>query len=243
MPPWPADPHLRQVLERSLVEQSRNRYHGRLGRLRALKEGNPPMRRSRANGWMAGIFPSPMRSWKCRNAFNMPASGEVEYQYIVVPTGFTEDKWVTQVEIRPSDRTVVHHAVIFIREPGHNWLTDAKPGVPFVPGPGERRAAVSEYRRARATTCSRSTRRAWFPMSGSPARPSRSRRAATSSSRCTTPPAARPGNDHTRIGLVFAKEPPKERIITLGALNNRFTIPRRRWKFQGRSRSRPSRTT
>jgi len=61
-------------------------------------------------------------------AVHVPAAGEVEYQYIVVPTGFTEDKWISQVEIRPSDRTVVHHAVIFIREPGNRWLPDAKPG-------------------------------------------------------------------------------------------------------------------
>ena len=41
---------------------------------------------------------------------HMPASGEIEYQYIVVPTGFTEDKWMQAVEVRPSNRTVVHHA-------------------------------------------------------------------------------------------------------------------------------------
>ena len=42
-------------------------------------------------------------------AFHIPASGAVPYQYIAVPTNFNEDKWVQSVEIRPGNRKVVHH--------------------------------------------------------------------------------------------------------------------------------------
>src|SRR5204863_5340693 len=56
--------------------------------------------------------------------------GTVEYQHIVVPTGFTEDKWVQAVEIRPGNRKLVHHIVAFVRPPGSRWLPDAKPGEP-----------------------------------------------------------------------------------------------------------------
>ena len=67
-------------------------------------------------------------------SFDVPANGKIDYQYIVVPTGFTEDKWVQMVEARPSARSVVHHAVIYIREPSSKWLRgEAEPGVPFVP--------------------------------------------------------------------------------------------------------------
>jgi hypothetical protein len=34
-------------------------------------------------------------------AYDVPASGTVEYQHFIVPTGFTEDKWVRVVELRP----------------------------------------------------------------------------------------------------------------------------------------------
>jgi hypothetical protein len=37
--------------------------------------------------------------------------------------------------------------------------------------------------------------------------------------------SGKPGSDRTKVGLVFAKEPPTERIITVGALSNSFTIP------------------
>jgi len=50
----------------------------------------------------------------------------------VIPTGFTTDKWVQFVEARPGDRTRVHQMIAFIREPGSQWLKDAKPGIPFI---------------------------------------------------------------------------------------------------------------
>ena len=52
-----------------------------------------------------------------KEPFHIPAKGEVQYQYIVMPTGFTEDKWIQAVEARPSNREVVHHIVVFIRDP------------------------------------------------------------------------------------------------------------------------------
>ena len=38
---------------------------------------------------------------KMPRAFAIPAAGDVDYQYIVVPSAFTEDKWVQMVELRP----------------------------------------------------------------------------------------------------------------------------------------------
>ena len=46
--------------------------------------------------------------------FTVPAKGALDYQYISVPTHFTEDKWVEMAEVRPGDRSVVHHANIYV---------------------------------------------------------------------------------------------------------------------------------
>ena len=35
----------------------------------------------------------------------------------IVSTNFTEDKWVHAAEIRPGSRKVVHHIIVYIREP------------------------------------------------------------------------------------------------------------------------------
>jgi hypothetical protein len=42
------------------------------------------------------------------------AENQDEYEYIYVPTNFTEDKWVQAAEVVPGDRRVVHHATVSV---------------------------------------------------------------------------------------------------------------------------------
>jgi len=52
------------------------------------------------------------------NTFTVPAHpphNVVEYQTIVVPTGFTKDTWVTSLEIKPANPEVTHHICINIK--------------------------------------------------------------------------------------------------------------------------------
>jgi hypothetical protein len=44
--------------------------------------------------------------------FPIPAKGILELTHFIVPTGFTRDTWITSLEIRPSDPSVVHHVVV-----------------------------------------------------------------------------------------------------------------------------------
>ncbi len=44
-------------------------------------------------------------------AFDVPATGIVEYQYQKVPNPFKEDTWLRAISIKPGDRTVLHHVV------------------------------------------------------------------------------------------------------------------------------------
>ena len=48
----------------------------------------------------------------------VPADGVVPYKYFTVQTNFNEDKWIQAAEIRPSNRKVVHHVIVFVQEPG-----------------------------------------------------------------------------------------------------------------------------
>jgi hypothetical protein len=50
--------------------------------------------------------------------YAVPAAGTVDYAYFVVPIKFAEDRWVQAAEVRPGNRAVVHHAIVFVREPG-----------------------------------------------------------------------------------------------------------------------------
>jgi mono/diheme cytochrome c family protein len=42
------------------------------------------------------------------------AGNQDDYEYIYVPTNFTEDKWVQAAEVVPGDRRVVHHATVSV---------------------------------------------------------------------------------------------------------------------------------
>lgn len=73
--------------------------------------------------------------------YKIPAEGTVEYQYFVMDPGFTEEKWVKAAQVIPGNRSVVHHAIVFIRPPddqpfrGVGWLTAYVPGQRMIPMP------------------------------------------------------------------------------------------------------------
>jgi peroxiredoxin len=51
--------------------------------------------------------------------FEVPARGDVRYQYFVADPKLTQDTWVNGMEIVPGNRTVVHHILVFVREKGN----------------------------------------------------------------------------------------------------------------------------
>ncbi|MGC1475874.1 MAG: thiol-disulfide isomerase, partial [Terriglobales bacterium] len=64
----------------------------------------------------------------------IPADGEVDYTYEIVPTSFKEGRWVQGSEILPGMPENVHHAVVYVRPPGSPWLRHAPLGKPFTAG-------------------------------------------------------------------------------------------------------------
>lgn len=106
-----------------------------------------------ANLWADGQKPDleiAMRD----HAYRIPAEGTVEYQYFVIDPGFTEEKWVKAAQVIPGNRSVVHHAIVFIRPPddqpfrGVGWLTAYVPGqrmIPMPPGHARRVPAGSRF--------------------------------------------------------------------------------------------------
>ena len=74
-------------------------------------EGDPkdaPAARAFVDGWNIG---TPDKVVQMPEAYHVPADGTIEYTYIILPTHFTEDTWVQALEIRPGNRSLMHHAV------------------------------------------------------------------------------------------------------------------------------------
>ncbi len=70
------------------------------------------------------------------NAFQLPATGTIDYQYMLVKGNITEDIWVKEAEMRPSNNAVLHHGKVWVRPPGSHWMENATPGVPYSTGMG-----------------------------------------------------------------------------------------------------------
>ena len=100
------------------------------------------------DGWN---IPKPDLILETPNMIDIPATGVVEYQYVVVPLGLKEDKWVQAVELRSLARDQVHHAVVMIRDHDSKWLSDVPVGVPTTLSPirDQRRVAGAGARGCR----------------------------------------------------------------------------------------------
>ena len=94
MPPWFADPHYGKfVNDRSLSQKEIDTLvaWADAGRAAGRSQRHAARPSSFVEGWR---IPKPDVVFEMPNAFEIPAAGTIEYQYVVVPTGFTEDKWV-----------------------------------------------------------------------------------------------------------------------------------------------------
>jgi len=83
-----------------------------------MAEGNPkdaPTPRRFTEGWKIGTpdlvlkFPRPIK---------VKAEGVMPYKYAITRTQLTEDKWVQGIEVRPGNRAVVHHILVFVLAKG-----------------------------------------------------------------------------------------------------------------------------
>jgi mono/diheme cytochrome c family protein len=116
MPPWHADPAYGQFKnDRRLSPKEIDTIVAWVDG--GAKEGHPkdlPPPPQFTEGWQIG---KPDAVLQMPREFHVPATGVVDYQYIVIPTNFTEDRWVQAVEIRPGNRAVVHHVIAFLTGP------------------------------------------------------------------------------------------------------------------------------
>lgn len=184
-----------------------------------LKDAPPPVH------WVSGWnIDTPDAVLKMPVAKKIPATGDVPYQYIILPTHFTKDRWVRMSEIKPSNRMVVHHAVAYVRDPGSSWLRGAPMGVPFsaddLSTPALRRDAMWTTSDILLVYAPGSQPDQW-PQEFAKLVPAGSD--IVLQMHYTT--HGHPMEDRTSVGLVFSKQPPAKRVLTLQLTNDRFRIP------------------
>jgi hypothetical protein len=223
MPPWFADPCCgRFANDPSLSSQQLATIADwvKAGAPAGDEKAAPP-----APHWTVGWnIVAPDLILKMPRAVKIPAEGDVEYTYEIVPTNFAEGKWVEMAELRPSARNHVHHAVVYVRPPDFGWLRAAPVGVPFTASTlhdphlmHQAHSTTSDLLVVYAPGSSPES----FPEGMAKFIPAHSdlvfQMHYTSNGRAAS--------DRASVGLVFAKATPKQRVLTLQLANDHDTIP------------------
>jgi hypothetical protein len=141
--------------------------------------------------------------------FHVPATGTVNYQNVLVKVNFPEDKWVVAAEMRPGNPQVVHHMRGDIRGPNSTWMKDAVPGEFYEAGDDvmgkndEGENLLGKFNPGLGSQEFTVDGAAKFVPKGSDF---------VFNIHYTS--IGRPSTDRSKIGLVFAKNPPTSRYYT-----------------------------
>ena len=134
MPPWFAHPGFGKfVNERSLTEDERNTIvqwaRGAKSSGDLTQAPKPP--EFSESKWLIG---EPDLIITAAKPEQLPATGYIDYRYVVLPYVFAHDTWVQGIQIMPSNPRVVHHANLALTVPGQgydddqNFITGKVPG-------------------------------------------------------------------------------------------------------------------
>jgi mono/diheme cytochrome c family protein len=202
MPPWHADPHYGSFIgERSMSDEDARMLVHWIEAGAPRGNGPDPLTAVQPNTteWTLGkpdlIVEVP--------AFEVPATGVVNYQYPRAANPLGHDAWIRAVEILPGNRSIVHHVLVGLDDPGNGSqrairgqigeLGGYAPGKNAVPYPADSGILLRKEAGFR------------FQMHYTP-----NGKAAT---------------DVTRVGLFFYDKPPKHAMHMTLMLDTTLSIP------------------
>ncbi|MDO8679682.1 MAG: cytochrome c [Acidobacteriota bacterium] len=256
MPPWHADPAHGSFSNARRLTAAEKTIIARWtsGGAPEGKAADLPAAPVYSDGWNIG---QPDVVLSMQEDYPIPATGTVPYQYLEIPANFPEDRWIQAWEIKPGDRTAVHHIIVSTKAPPAPPTAQppqarppAAPGAPrplplfsFAGGteipagqtggeplPADKRPAVSPNDRPRP--------RGTGPSIGGYV-PGNSIRRFPEGMAMRLPaghslvlqmhytPMGKATTDRTKIALKFAPGPPKTALLTASLINGGLLIPAR----------------
>ncbi len=237
MPPWLADPKYGHFAN------DRRLSPAEIQTLEAWVDAGAPEGDARDKPapvqWTDGWNIRPDEIFQMPDPFPVPATGTLDYVYVVIPTGFRKDTWVTAAEVRPSARSVVHHVLAVVRPPGSQWMKDAKPFVPYVP---PLPSSDGSDPQAQPVNMSYELLAGYSPgMQPQRFDVDHSAKLIPAGSDIVlqvhyTPNGKTAVQDQTRVGLTLASEPPPKRFMSAVAASWKWEIPAGDPNYEGHAR-------
>ena len=226
MPPWHA------VASRGTFSNDRRLTDQEKETLIAWADGGSPQGNPKdlppapkfVEGWEIG---QPDAVVSLVKPFDVPASGTIDYQYFQVPTNFTEDKWVQAIEVKPGVRSVVHHILVFSKDPGGTILPAAFTTVvpkPAAPKEGQKpfdtNAALARTRGVLIATTAPGTNAMRFQ----PGSALLIKAGSILTFQVHYTANGTPASDVSSVGFIFAKEPPQREVRNSAFINATFVL-------------------
>ena len=111
MPPWFADSHTGDFRNApKLTPANINTLAAWVDN--GAPEGSASDKAQQSPQWSDGWRIQPDVVVEMPSGYRVPAKGVGEVRQFMIESPFKEDTWVTSIEIRPGDRSVVHHAIV-----------------------------------------------------------------------------------------------------------------------------------
>jgi hypothetical protein len=115
MPPWFADPHYGEFRNAPKLTEADIKTLAEWADGGA-KEGNAADKSSQAPQFKEGWRIDPDVIVSMPQPYRVAANGVGEVREFFVPNPFKEDTWVSAIEIKPGDASVVHHVIVQVPE-------------------------------------------------------------------------------------------------------------------------------
>jgi hypothetical protein len=227
MPPWHADaPAGTFHNERILSEGERQTLVGWVsgGAPRGEAADLPPVP-TFVEGWALG---APDVVLEMQEDYPISATGTIEYEYFYIPTNFAESKLVKSIEIRPGNRTLVHHVLVFYRAaPDTARKPVARANQKDMAAP-RRRSAGQRPQRTDLKLPSRLIA-TYAPGTNPQAAPEgtafRLEAGGILELQMHYTTNGKPATDRTKIGFTFAKEPAPREVLAQHFFNATLRLP------------------
>jgi hypothetical protein len=220
MPPWFADPHYGQFANDCRLTDDQ------IHTIEAWVDGGSlegdakdlPTQRKFIDGWNIGV---PDVVLTMSEKYSVPAQGVIPYKFFAVPTNFKEDHYVQLAEIRPGNRSIVHHIIV-------DSVLPSKPGE-FPAGEISMSQLVNLRPRGGEGSNGDGRLVGWAPGEAPlTLKPGEAKLLKAGSvlifqvHYTTTGQAA---EDQSSVGLIFSKTPVEKRVITAAAAARNLDIP------------------
>jgi hypothetical protein len=226
MPPWHAtQPRGTFLNDRRLTDADRDvliRWASN-GAPQGDPKDLPPVPKF-TEGWEIG---QPDQVFTMEKAYDVPGRGTIDYQYVNIPTNLSEDKWIQAIEVRPGARRVVHHVLVFTKEPGTKPRPAAfgvlipKPQAQPGDDPDHPKPAPNLSPGVLIATTAPGTN----AMTFEPGRAMRIPAGSTLVLQVHYTANGTGASDRTSVGVIYAKEPPRQEIRTSAFMNGTLKLP------------------